>query len=157
MPNATTFHCTTRSARTGTIIYPPGATFVDRDVTESLPWDFYLQPHTALKGTARVAHYIVLYDEVTRHEALKSTEKEAPIRPTNLLAKITQSMCYLLGHVPKDQPCRLLCRRCSLAQDARSRVFTTERESRQWRDLLQKRHWNVGRTAYRLGWTCQDE
>ena len=40
----------------------PG-TVVDRGITMEKGWDFYLQAHGALKGTAKPAHYIVVYTE----------------------------------------------------------------------------------------------
>ncbi|EWC46593.1 hypothetical protein DRE_04080 [Drechslerella stenobrocha 248] len=40
----------------------PG-TVVDRGVTAVYDWDFYLQAHKGLQGTARPAHYYVLRDE----------------------------------------------------------------------------------------------
>jgi eukaryotic translation initiation factor 2C len=43
----------------------PG-TVVDRGVTEARQWDFFLQAHAALKGTARPAHYHVIVDEIFR-------------------------------------------------------------------------------------------
>ena len=42
---------------------PQNGTVVDRGVTMEKGWDFFLQAHTALKGTARPAHYIILLDE----------------------------------------------------------------------------------------------
>jgi eukaryotic translation initiation factor 2C len=43
----------------------PG-TVVDRHVTGygDKVWDFYLQPHKALQGTARPSHYIVIKNEM---------------------------------------------------------------------------------------------
>ncbi|KAL8303324.1 hypothetical protein RB600_006980 [Gaeumannomyces tritici] len=41
----------------------PG-TVVDRGVTEARVWDFYLQSHSALQGTARPAHYVVIRDDI---------------------------------------------------------------------------------------------
>lgn len=41
----------------------PG-TVVDRGVTEARNWDFYLQAHAALQGTARPAHYQIVLDEI---------------------------------------------------------------------------------------------
>ncbi|EPB92043.1 hypothetical protein HMPREF1544_01107 [Mucor circinelloides 1006PhL] len=36
---------------------------IDTDITHPYEFDFYLQAHAAIKGTARSAHYYVLYDE----------------------------------------------------------------------------------------------
>ena len=41
---------------------PPG-TVVDSGVTHPRQFDFYLVPHAAPQGTARPAHYHVLYDD----------------------------------------------------------------------------------------------
>ena len=43
----------------------PG-TYVDNVVTPPYFQDFYLQSHTAIKGTARPAHYFVLVNEMKR-------------------------------------------------------------------------------------------
>ncbi|KAK3624961.1 hypothetical protein LTR56_020692 [Elasticomyces elasticus] len=40
---------------------------VDRGVTNFCNWDFFLQAHSALHGTARPAHYYVVYDKVLRN------------------------------------------------------------------------------------------
>ncbi|KAL8772277.1 MAG: hypothetical protein Q9209_002489 [Squamulea sp. 1 TL-2023] len=72
----------------------PEGTYVDTGVTVSYHWDFYLQSHSAIKGTARPAHYVVLHDEIIQ-EAAK--EKNPPVNPANLLAQITHNMWYLLG------------------------------------------------------------
>ncbi|EPE10445.1 rna interference and silencing protein [Ophiostoma piceae UAMH 11346] len=43
----------------------PG-TVVDRGMTLASSWDFFLQAHRAIKGTARPAHYHVVCDEIFR-------------------------------------------------------------------------------------------
>ncbi|KAK8066287.1 hypothetical protein PG997_013034 [Apiospora hydei] len=43
---------------------PKPGTIVDNTVTVKSHWDFYLQPHVAIQGTARPAHYTVLHDEI---------------------------------------------------------------------------------------------
>jgi hypothetical protein len=37
---------------------------VDRGVTEARAFDFFLQSHAAVQGTARPAHYIVVHDDI---------------------------------------------------------------------------------------------
>jgi len=52
---------------------PMPGTVVDRGVTSHYLWDFFLQAHKGLQGTARPAHYIVLKDELNfSQDALES-------------------------------------------------------------------------------------
>ncbi|WWC86900.1 uncharacterized protein L201_001779 [Kwoniella dendrophila CBS 6074] len=46
--------------RTGNL---PAGTCVDKDVTHPYAFDFYLQAHAGLQGTARPTHYVVIVDE----------------------------------------------------------------------------------------------
>ncbi|KAH0173237.1 Piwi-domain-containing protein, partial [Aureobasidium melanogenum] len=43
---------------------PMPGTVVDRGVTSHYLWDFFLQAHKGLQGTARPAHYVVIKDEL---------------------------------------------------------------------------------------------
>ncbi|KAJ4193059.1 hypothetical protein NW759_016602 [Fusarium solani] len=43
---------------------PKPGTIVDRGVTEARNWDFFLQAHAAIQGTARPGHYVVVLDEI---------------------------------------------------------------------------------------------
>ena len=43
---------------------PKNGTVVDRGVTMERGWDFFLQAHAGIQGTARPAHYIVIRDEI---------------------------------------------------------------------------------------------
>ncbi|PHH91012.1 hypothetical protein CDD83_1947 [Cordyceps sp. RAO-2017] len=74
----------------------PG-TVVDRGVTEGRCWDFFLQAHTALQGTARPAHYTVVLDEIFRQRYAKMPGKNA----ADELQDLTQSMCYVFGRATK--------------------------------------------------------
>ncbi|KAI0122454.1 Piwi-domain-containing protein [Daldinia grandis] len=70
---------------------PLPGTIVDRGVTEARYWDFYLQPHDAIKGTARPIHYFVLHDEIFGTLRKPVTELEA----------VTQGLCYVFGRATK--------------------------------------------------------
>ncbi|CEP13223.1 hypothetical protein [Parasitella parasitica] len=54
---------------------------IDTDVVHPFEFDFYLQSHTAIKGTARAAHYYVLHDQ------------------NNFSADDLQDLSYKLTHV----------------------------------------------------------
>ncbi|KAK5463118.1 hypothetical protein LTS15_002831 [Exophiala xenobiotica] len=76
---------------------PPNGTVVDRGVTEARNWDFFLQAHTALQGTARPAHYYVVLDEIFRGRKVKS-----PFHNTaDSLEDLTHNLCYLFGRATK--------------------------------------------------------
>ncbi|KAI0871010.1 ribonuclease H-like domain-containing protein [Hypoxylon argillaceum] len=72
-------------------------TVVDRGVTLARNWDFFLQSHAAIKGTARPAHYIVLLDEIFRPRYAADRTKNV----ADELQMITQSMCYVFGRATK--------------------------------------------------------
>ncbi|KAI0882947.1 Piwi-domain-containing protein [Annulohypoxylon maeteangense] len=68
---------------------PLAGTIVDRGVTEMLNWDFFLQSHTPIKGTARPAHYFVVHDEIFR--------EKFGAQAANRLETFTHSLCFLFG------------------------------------------------------------
>ena len=74
----------------------PG-TVVDRGVTEVRDWDFFIQPHACLQGTARPGHYYVILDEVFRGRAVKPPLKN----PADALEELTHNMCHLFGRATK--------------------------------------------------------
>ncbi|KAJ6019791.1 hypothetical protein N7499_003111 [Penicillium canescens] len=43
---------------------PMPGTVVDRGISKSRHWDFFLQTHPAIQGTARPAHYFTVWDEI---------------------------------------------------------------------------------------------
>ncbi|GME64841.1 Argonaute/Dicer protein PAZ [Neofusicoccum parvum] len=79
----------------------PG-TVVDRGVTEARNWDFFLQAHAALQGTARPAHYHVVLDEIFRAHYGGTKKPPPPFRNTaDVLEDLTLSLCYLFGRATK--------------------------------------------------------
>ncbi len=83
---------------------PEPGLLVDRTITNAHTWDFYLQSHAAIKGTARPAHYVVLVDEIfTRiYKPAGSTPLPAQCRSVaDVLQTLTHDMCYLYGRATK--------------------------------------------------------
>jgi eukaryotic translation initiation factor 2C len=76
---------------------PQNGTVVDRGVTEARNWDFFLQAHTAIQGTARPAHYYIVYDEIFR------SRKVSPPFETveDVVEDLTHNLCYLYGRATK--------------------------------------------------------
>ncbi|KAB5566569.1 post-transcriptional gene silencing protein QDE-2 [Coniochaeta sp. 2T2.1] len=72
---------------------PKEGTVVDRGVTAVRYWDFFLQAHASLQGTARPAHYTVLLDDIFRADYKDKAAHE--------LESLTHSMCYLYGRATK--------------------------------------------------------
>ncbi|KAI1415502.1 Piwi-domain-containing protein [Hypoxylon sp. FL1857] len=68
---------------------PEPGTVVDRGITDAVNWDFFLQPHTPLRGTARPAHYFVVHDEIFRNKY----DKDA----ANKLETFTHDLCFMFG------------------------------------------------------------
>ncbi|KAL5339157.1 ribonuclease H-like domain-containing protein [Aspergillus crustosus] len=87
---------------------PRNGTVVDRGVTEARQWDFYLQAHAPLAGTARPAHYVVWFDEVFRGVQVQQQQHLLPngysngnTNPANSLEEFTHELCYLFGRTNK--------------------------------------------------------
>ena len=76
---------------------PMNGTIVDRGVTEARNWDFFLQAHAAIQGTARPAHYYVVYDQIFRDLKLSAQFSTA----ADALEDLTHNMCYLFGRATK--------------------------------------------------------
>ncbi|KAI9773827.1 MAG: hypothetical protein M1840_006052 [Geoglossum simile] len=76
---------------------PQNGTIVDRGVTEPRNWDFFLQAHTAIQGTARPAHYFIVMDEIFRKQKGKSPFQSS----ADALEDLTHNMCYLFGRATK--------------------------------------------------------
>lgn len=77
----------------------PG-TVVDRGVTDARNWDFYLQAHAALQGTARPCHYFVVHDEI--FSQVYGNSIPLPFQNVaDILQDLTHNMCYLFGRATK--------------------------------------------------------
>ncbi|RYC61800.1 hypothetical protein CHU98_g4419 [Xylaria longipes] len=76
---------------------PKNGTIVDRGVTEARNWDFFLQAHTAIQGTAKPAHYYVVYDQIFRDLKVPAQFPTA----ADALEDLTHNMCYLFGRATK--------------------------------------------------------
>ena len=76
---------------------------VDRGITEARNWDFFLQSHDAIKGTARPAHYYVLWDEIFTNPSLQSVQDaiEREIPPADRLEQLSHSLCYMFSRAAK--------------------------------------------------------
>ncbi|EDN03752.1 predicted protein [Histoplasma mississippiense (nom. inval.)] len=77
----------------------PG-TVVDRGVTEARSWDFFLQAHAALHGTARPCHYYIVHDAIFRQIYAKLIP--SPFQNiADIVEDLTHNMCYLFGRATK--------------------------------------------------------
>jgi hypothetical protein len=76
----------------------PG-TVVDRGVTQARTWEFYLQAHHCLQGTARPAHYVVILDEILRNQKVKADQRHQ--HAADALEDLTHNMCHLFGRATK--------------------------------------------------------
>jgi len=78
---------------------PKPGTVVDRGVTQAQNWDLFLQPHAALQGTARPAHYYVLLDEIFghRYKSIPSPFKNI----ADVLEDLIHGMSYAYGRATK--------------------------------------------------------
>lgn len=102
----TRFYPTSRATADGNANCRNG-TVVDRGVTEARQWHFFLQAHAALKGTARPAHYVVIFDQVFRSQAKigaaadRRPAYENPVNHADVLEEMTHHLCYLFGRATK--------------------------------------------------------
>lgn len=80
---------------------PKAGTVVDRGVSESRAWDFYLQAHTALQGTARPAHYFTVWDEIFHTKQPAKGAVPTGLNPADTLQDLTHKMCYMFGRATK--------------------------------------------------------
>jgi len=76
---------------------PRNGLVVDRGVTEARNWDFFLQSHAVIQGTARPAHYYIVLDEIFR-----PGKPAAMIHHTaDEIEELMHNLCYLFGRATK--------------------------------------------------------
>lgn len=91
----TRFYAPKSRGSTNNLNNPPPGLVVDRGVTEVRNWDFFLQSHAPIQGTARPAHYFVICDEIFCQTSFNKQNR------ADTLQKITQSLCYMFGRATK--------------------------------------------------------
>jgi hypothetical protein len=107
---------------------PLPGTVVDRSITNKFVWEFYLQAHHPIKGTARPAHYVVVVDEFfgpTFKDAKNRTLLAKPGQPAlmnaaDVLESFTHTLSYALGRSTRSigvcTPARLADKVCDRAR-----------------------------------------
>lgn len=67
---------------------------VDRIITRPHLWDFYLQAQAPLQGSARSAHYVVIWDEIFINPAMVPLVGR---NPADAIQELTHNICYMMG------------------------------------------------------------
>jgi len=83
----TRFYPTTVNDTDGRSGNPKAGTVVDRGIVGRILYEFYLQAHQGLQGTARPAHYVVIKDDI----------KMEP----DMLVEFTYKLCHLFNRATK--------------------------------------------------------
>ncbi|RYO85823.1 hypothetical protein DL764_009107 [Monosporascus ibericus] len=122
----TRFYPTSPEDSDGRTGNPKPGTVVDRGVTEARNWDFFLQAHSALQGTARPAHYYMVYDEIfTGTGTDKNTGADPALRGRKLsdeFEALALATSHLLGRATKVISIAAPARYANMICD-RSRVY----------------------------------
>ena len=83
---------------------PKNGTVVDRGITEAANWDFFLQAHHGLQGTARPAHYFCVVDEIFRSTYAPNGTTPLPAGFKNIadvVEDLTHRLCYSFARATK--------------------------------------------------------
>ena len=87
-------------------------TVVDRGITEARNWEFYLQAHKCLQGSAISAHFFIVHDEVFSDKAVVSKLN----KPGYSVSDIVEEMCHHLAYLyPRATKAVSLCPPAKLA------------------------------------------
>lgn len=96
----TTENDSNKSGNSGTGNCKPGLV-LDRGITESGSWTFFLQAHKALQGSARPGFYTVIHDEIFREYANRLGNQSKRGNAADVCEDITQSLCYCFGRATR--------------------------------------------------------
>lgn len=77
----------------------PAGTVVDRGITSPILWQFFLQPHSSIQGSARPGFYTVVVDEIFRSAA--RDPRAGGIGAADMCEDLTQSLCYIFGRADR--------------------------------------------------------
>lgn len=77
----------------------PAGTVVDRGITSPTLWQFFLQPHSAIQGSARPGFYTVVVDEIFRKMA--RTDAAGGMGAADMCEDLAQSLCYTFGRATR--------------------------------------------------------
>ncbi|KAE8423091.1 Piwi-domain-containing protein [Aspergillus pseudocaelatus] len=80
---------------------PPNGTVVDRRITDSQTWDFYIQSHAAPRGTARPGHYVVLFDQIFQGALQRQNRRGGDSNVADALQALTYHLCYLYARATR--------------------------------------------------------
>lgn len=110
---------------------PRNGTVVDRGVTESRNWDFFLQSHSAIMGTPRPAHYCVIMNQIFTKGMVPSHLETV----ADVIEELTHNMSHLYGRATKAvsvcPPAYYADLVCDRARKYLSALFDDERISAQ--------------------------
>lgn len=81
------------NSKTDNVSNPKNGTVVDRGITEPSSWEFFLQAHNALQGTARPCHYFVVHDEIFAADGKPQAADK--------VETLTHNLCYMFGRATR--------------------------------------------------------
>lgn len=80
---------------------PKNGTVVDNGVTDDRMWDFFLQSHTPLQGTARPAHYVVLKNEIFTQKEVQANRNQYN-NVADIIESVSYNLCWLYGRATRS-------------------------------------------------------
>lgn len=81
---------------------PKPGTVVDRGITDAQAWNFFLQAHAAIQGTARPAQYYFLHDEVFQSYYAAKGKLPANLNLQDMVERVAQGLSFSFGRATKS-------------------------------------------------------